>query len=183
MKLGLAALAAVTAVTVTPAVAHATPNPLDPLVSAAVERLQVADPVAALKWITKGDIEDPERVQQVLTSVATAADTRGIDAGYVTRIFTDQIHATEAVEYRRFAEWKLDPAAAPPTAPDLSSSRARIDALNTTIVDELAGQWDLLHSPSCAAALRGATEGAAAAHQLDQDYRDALAYATHSYCN
>ena len=96
----------------TPAVAHATPNPLDPLVSAAVERLQVADPVAALKWITKGDIEDPERVQQVLTSVATAADTRGIDAGYVTRIFTDQIHATEAVEYRRFAEWKLDPAAA-----------------------------------------------------------------------
>lgn len=183
MKLGLAALAAATAVTVMPAVAHATPSPLDPLVSAAVERLQVADPVAALKWITKGDIEDPARVQQVLTSVATAADTRGIDSGYVKRIFTDQIHSTEAVEYRRFAEWKLDPAAAPSTAPDLSSSRARIDTLNTTIVDELAAQWDLLHSPACAAALRDAAEGAAAAHQLDQDYRDALAYATHSYCN
>lgn len=181
-RLGLAALAAVSVASATPGVAQAMPSPLDALVSAAAQRLQVADPVAAVKWITHGDIEDPVRVQQVLDAVATAANTRGIDADYVRRIFTDQIHATEAVEYRRFAEWKLDPAAAPPSAPDLSESRSRIDALNTTIVDELGAQWDLLHSPACVPALRDAADNAATAYGLDPDYRDALAFATHSYC-
>lgn len=183
MKTALAALTAVATVALTPGVAHAAPSPLDPLVSAATQRLQTADPVAAVKWITHGNIEDPARVQQVLDSVTVAAGARGIDAGYVTRIFTDQVHATEAVEYRRFAEWKLDPAAAPTSAPDLSSSRARIDTLNTAIVAELAAQWDLLHSPACAQALRDATESAATTYSLDPDYRDALAFATHSYCN
>nr|WP_235683639.1 MULTISPECIES: chorismate mutase [Mycobacteriaceae] len=181
-RMGLAALAAVSVASATPGVAHAMPSPLDALVSAAAQRLQVADPVAAVKWITHGDIEDPARVQQVLDAVATTAHTRGIDADYVRRIFTDQIHATEAVEYRRFAEWKLDPAAAPPSAPDLSASRSRIDALNTTIVDELAAQWDLLHSPACVPALRDAADTAATTYGLDPDYRDALAFATHSYC-
>jgi chorismate mutase len=176
-----AAVAAVVALA--PAgVAHAAPSPLDALVSAATQRLQTADPVAAVKWLTHGDIEDPARVQQVLTSVAATAGGRNLDADYVTRIFTDQVHATEAVEYRRFSEWKLDPAAAPTAAPDLSSSRTRIDTLNTAIVDELAAQRDLLRSPACAGALRDALDNAAAAYGLDPDYRDALAFATRSYC-
>lgn len=183
MKIGLATLVATTALAVSPiGSAHAAPSPLDPLVSAATQRLQTADPVAAVKWITHGDIEDPARVQQVLTSVAATAGDRGIDAGYVKRVFGDQVRATEALEYRRFSEWKLDPTAAPTTAPDLSSSRARIDALNTTIVDELAAQWDLLHSPACVQAVRDATDNAAAGYDLDPDYRAALASATRSYC-
>lgn len=174
--------AALVAVSLAPTTAHAAPSALDALVSAAAQRLQTADPVAAVKWITHGDIEDPARVQQVLSSVAATAHTRGIDADYVTRIFWDQVHATEAVEYRRFAEWKLDPAGAPTAAPDLSSSRSRIDTLNTTIVDELAAQWDLLHSPACTAALRDAQDNAAVTYGLDPDYRTALTFATHSYC-
>ncbi|CDO08297.1 gamma subclass chorismate mutase AroQ [Mycolicibacterium cosmeticum] len=177
----LTALAAV-AVLAPAGTANAAPSPLDPLVSAATQRLQTADPVAAVKWITHGDIEDPARVQQVLTAVTATAGGHDVDADYVTRIFTDQIHATEAVEYRRFSEWKLDPAAAPTAAPDLSSSRARIDALNTTIVTELGAQRDLLRSPACPAALRDALDNAGATFGLDPDYRQALAFATHSYC-
>ncbi|ORV18393.1 chorismate mutase [Mycolicibacterium canariasense] len=177
----LTALAAVT-VLAPAGVAHAAPSPLDTLVSAATQRLQTADPVAAVKWITHGDIEDPVRVQQVLKAVAASAAGHDVDVDYVTRIFTDQIHATEAVEYRRFSEWKLDPAAAPTAAPDLSSSRARIDTLNTTIVTELAAQRDLLHSPGCVTALQDALDNAGATYGLDPDYRQALAFATHSYC-
>ena len=69
-RMGLAALAAVSVASATPGVAHAMPSPLDALVSAAAQRLQVADPVAAVKWITHGDIEDPVRVQQVVDAVA-----------------------------------------------------------------------------------------------------------------
>ena len=38
---------------------------------------------------------------------------------YVRTIFTDQIAATEGIEYTRFGQWKFDPATAPTTAPDL----------------------------------------------------------------
>ena len=78
--------------------------------------------------------------------------------------------------------WRVSSCAAPTAAPDLSSSRARIDALNTTIVTELGAQRDLLRSPACPAALRDALDNAGATFGLDPDYRQALAFATHSYC-
>ena len=114
--------------------------------------------------------------------VTSHATVRGIDSVYVTNIFLDQINATESIEYSRFAQWKIDPAHAPTSAPDLSSSRATIDALNVQMVDELASQWGVLHSPACPAALRDATNNAAAARRLDPLYRQALDFATRSYC-
>ncbi len=145
--------AAVVAVCLAPTTAHAAPSALDALVSAAAQRLQTADPVAAVKWITHGDIEDPARVQQVLSSVAATAHTRGIDADYVTLIFGDQVHATEAVESAAGSpEMETRSGRGADRVPDLSSSRSRIDTLNTTIVDELAAAVDLLHSPACTAA-------------------------------
>lgn len=167
--------------TVAPAVA-APPSPLDALVDAAAERLKIADPVAAFKWGTHGDIDDPAREQEVLDAVRNTATARGIDPVYVGTVFRDQIDATESIEYTRFAQWKLDPANRPTTAPDLSASRAQIDALNVRMVDEMAAQWNLLHSPACPIALRDAISNATAAHQLDNLYQPALAYATRSYC-
>src|ERR1700757_2933238 len=109
-------------------------NPLTGLVDAAAVRLQIADPVAASKWLSKGSIEDRARADQVLAAVTDDAVGAGVDADYVRRVFADQINATEAVEYGRFSEWKLNPSAAPTTAPDLSASRSAIDALNHTMV-------------------------------------------------
>ena len=119
-------------------------NPLFELVDAAAERLQTAEPVAATKWLTGGSIEDPQRVEQVLEAVSADATGRGVDGGYVRRIFTDQIDATEAIEYTRFAQWKLDPGAAPGAAPDLAVSRATIDRLNTEMVEQVALQSSVL---------------------------------------
>ena len=158
------------------------PSPLTPLVDAAAARLQTAEPVAAFKWLTKGSIEDPARADQVLAAVTADAATAGIDPDYVGQVFSDQISATEAVEYGRFSEWKLDPAAAPTTAPDLSASRSAIDALNHTMVAEIATHWELLQSPQCVDDRSGAVAVVADAHQLDALYREALDFATHSYC-
>jgi chorismate mutase len=156
-------------------------GPLTGLVDAAAQRLQLADPVAAFKWNTHGSIEDPARVQQELTKLGADATAEHIDPGYVTRIFGDQINATEAVEYGRFAQWKLNPAAVP-GAPDLSASRSTIDGLNQTMLTAIAADWDLLHSPACAPQLEAARGEVVAARQLDGLYQQALASATQSYC-
>ena len=163
--------------------AHAAgPSPLTALVDAATVRLQTADPVAAFKWLEGGDIDDPARVDQVLDAVTADARTAGVDADYVRRLFTDQIDATEAVEYTRFAQWKLDPAAAPKTAPDLSASRSTIDGLNRTMVAEIASHWQALLSSQCDADRDSAVTAVADAHRLDALYRQALDFATRTYC-
>ncbi|OBA94325.1 chorismate mutase [Mycobacteriaceae bacterium 1482268.1] len=166
-----------------PATASAEPaGPLYRLVDTAAQRLATADPVAASKWIDGGPITDAQRADQVLNAVAADATAHGIDPNYVRAVFTDQIHATEGVEYTRFAQWKFDPAAAPTAAPDLAQSRAAIDGFNKVMVDEIALQWNSLHSPSCAVELQQAAESVGVARQLDPLYRQALSSATSSYC-
>ncbi|TFV54709.1 chorismate mutase [Mycobacterium sp. PS03-16] len=157
-------------------------GPLTALVDAAAERLGTAEAVAANKWNTKGPIEDPARVAQVLNAVATDATARGVDPARVRRIFTDQIGATEAIEYTRFAQWKLDPAAAPATAPDLAASRSVIDGLNRAMVEQMAAHWPVLTSPDCPARVREATDAVSAARVLDPLYRQALTFVTRGYC-
>jgi chorismate mutase len=173
---------AVTAMPVTATARGDDANPLLELVDAATQRLQTAEPVAATKWINGGSIEDPQRVEQVLSAVASEATGRGIDPGFVRQAFTDQIHATEAIEYSRFAQWKLDPGSAPGVAPDLSSSRATIDRLNAEMVDQVAVHWSVLHSPDCSRVLDDARTTVTNARMLEPFYQKALAFSTHSYC-
>jgi chorismate mutase len=151
-------------------------------VDAAAQRLQTADAVAASKWISKGPIEDPARERQVIEAVAEAAKARGVDPGFVQTLFRDQIDATVGVEYARFSGWKLNPASAPLTAPDLSDSRDTIDGLNRTMVAEVAAQWDSLHSADCHGDLRAAEDAVVNARTLDDLYQAALSSATRSYC-
>ncbi|AQT80052.1 chorismate mutase [Mycolicibacterium litorale] len=156
--------------------------PLHDLVDAVAQRLQTADPVAANKWLTGGSITDPARVKQVLAAVAKDAESAGVSTDYVTDVFTNQINATEGIEYRRFADWKFGAAAAPTAAPDLSDSRAVIDGLNHQIVSQIAAQWPLLHSPGCPDALTAAKAAVATERQFDDLYRQGLDVATRSYC-
>jgi chorismate mutase len=155
---------------------------LTALVDAAAQRLQVAELVAALKWNTHGAIEDPGRVQQELANLGAEATAAHVDPNYVARVFGDQINATEAIEYSRFAGWKLNPADAPVTAPDLSESRSTIDGLNRTMLTQIVADWDLLHSPACTPDLDTARSDVVRARQLDGLYQQALSLATHSYC-
>ncbi|OBG67571.1 chorismate mutase [Mycobacterium sp. E3298] len=155
---------------------------LTELVDAAAQRLQIAEPVAAVKWQTHGPIEDPDRIQQELAKLATQASARQVDPDYVTKVFGDQINATEGIEYRRFADWKLDPAGAPTQSADLAASRSAIDDLNQTMLNQIVADWDLLHSAACPAQLDLARDGVVRTRRLDAIYQRALALATRSYC-
>ena len=156
--------------------------PLYQLIDTAAERLQAADPVAASKWINGGPITDTARVHQVLAAVGAEAESDGVPVDYVRTLFTDQINATEAIQYSRFAWWKLNPAAAPATAPDLSTSRTGIDALNHRMVAEIAEQLPVLRSADCSIELDAAKAAVNGARALDPLYRQALDAATRSYC-
>lgn len=167
---------------VAPPAAADPPGPLHDLIDAAAQRLQTADPVAAGKWLTGGAITDPARVKVVLDQVSAEAQSAGVPTDFVTEVFTDQINATEGIQYARFAGWKFDPATAPVSAPDLTASRAVIDGLNHHMVTEIAAQWPVLQSPSCAAELAAATAAVAAEQGFNDLYREALGSATRSYC-
>jgi len=160
-----------------------TANPLAELVDAAAGRLQVADDVAAVKWRTGGAIEDPVRVQQQLAQLADDAARNDLDPAYVQRIFGDQIAATEAVEHHRFAQWKLDPATAPASAPELAASRARIDGFNREMLTQIGLRRQQLHSPECAALLDEAVREVSAARRLGEFEHGALTSATREYCS
>jgi chorismate mutase len=177
--------AVVAALAVAAVVPHAradSSSPLTELVDAAAQRLQVAEPVAAAKWNSHGAVEDPGRVRDELAKLGAAAAGDHLDPGYVTRVFGDQINATEAIEYSRFADWKLNPAGVPAAAPDLSASRAAIDGLNETMLTQIAADWDALHSPECPTQLDAARNGVVGARRLDGLYQRALTTATRSYC-
>jgi chorismate mutase len=180
--LGLCALTALAVMPTTAPALGDDANPLLELVDAATQRLQTAEPVAASKWKTGGSIEDPQRVEQVLGAVSADATGKDVDADYVRRIFTDQIDATEAIEYNRFAQWKLDPGSAPGVAPDLSASRAIIDRLNAEMVEQVAVHWPVLRSPDCTGTLDDARTAIAKSRMLDPLYQQALSFSTHSYC-
>jgi chorismate mutase len=121
-------------------------------------------------------------VQQELAKLGAEATGQHIDPNYVTRVFGDQINATEAIEYSRFADWKLNPSSVPANPPDLSASRAAIDGLNQTMLAQIAANWDLLHSSACVPQLDAASSGVIGARQLDGVYQRALSLATGSYC-
>jgi chorismate mutase len=175
---------AVLVVTLVAPQAHADSlSPLMELVDAAAARLQVAEPVAAFKWRSHGAIEDPGRVEQELAKLGADATAKHIDADYVARVFGDQINATEGIEYSRFADWKLNPSSAPAASPDLSASRSTIDALNQTMLTQIALNWDPLHSAACVVQLDAARGDVIGARQLDSLYQQALSLATQSYCS
>jgi chorismate mutase len=158
------------------------PGPLFKLVDDAARRLQTADPVAASKYLTGGAVDDPTREQQVIDSVTDAAVAKHVDQAFVHDVFRDQIDATDSLEHSRFAAWKIDPGSAPRTAPDLSSSRDVINGLNEAMVDDIAEQWNVLHTKTCPADLDVARAAVAAELHLDPLYQKALGYAVHGYC-
>lgn len=155
---------------------------LTALVDSLAERLVIAEPVAAYKWSAHAAIEDPARVEQEISTLREDAAAAHVDPDYVARVFTDQIDATEAIEYRRFADWKLDPAAVAPALADLAASRAAIDVLNTKILSQIALNWSLLGSSDCAGVLQYSRDEVIRLRGLDNLYQRALTAATASYC-
>jgi chorismate mutase len=167
----------------TPAQVRAdTTSPLTALVDATAQRLQIAESVAAFKWGTQAAIEDPSREQQELAGLREDAAAQNLDPDYVARVFGDQFSAMDAIEYSRFADWKLNPSDVPAAPADLSASRSAIDGLNNKILSQIGLNWSLLGSPGCARRLTDASSETIRAHRFGTLYQQALSRATASFC-
>ncbi len=118
--------------------------------SAALDRLEIADDVAASKYLSGKAVADPAREQAVVDATIAAAKADGVDPVAAERIIRAQITASKQVQYALIAFWHANPAQAPTTAPDLTTSvRPRINAVDARLVPAIGAASAALADPAC----------------------------------
>ncbi|AWS46531.1 chorismate mutase [Streptosporangium sp. 'caverna'] len=157
---------------------------LVPLTDLAVQRILLADKVAAAKFGTGRPIDDPVREQQVLDQVTTLSTGMGLDPADGTRFFRDQIDAGKVVQHGLYALWGTRPKLRPADRPDLTTEvRPQLDKITTEILEQLKATADVRGANhACDVQLSGAAASAAQHRHLDRLHRDALNVALRSVC-
>lgn len=146
------------------------------------ERLRLSTEVAVSKWNNRRPIHDPRRAQEVLQSAVEQGKRRNLPLEYVERVFSDQIAASESVQYALHSRWSLNQGLS-----DLSvyieSTRSKLTALTPQILETLD---DLrLHQQShatCIADIHSATEGKIDSNGWEDERASALRFATAQLC-
>ena len=99
-----------------------TRDTLQPLVEISAQRLAIAEQVALAKWDSGTPVEDAAREAQVIASATEAAESRGLDAAWVSNLFRAQIEANKLVQYSLLAVWRRLGKAPDHTPVDLGKS-------------------------------------------------------------
>jgi chorismate mutase len=135
-----------------PASAHLpnTADRLDTIGALVSHRLQLADPVAESKWLSGKPITDAAREQAVVDEAVALAQQEGVDPQLVTRVIRAQIEASKVVQRGLITRWTHHPDAAPTTAPDLTTIRPQLDAIDTDLVTAIGQVQALSTDPTCA---------------------------------
>ncbi len=160
-------------------------GPLGELTDLAVERVQVADLVAAAKFGTTQPIDDPAREQQVLDTVRTKATALGLNPENAARFFRAQIEANKLVQRGLYARWTEHPEEVPQRRPDLGTEvRPILDRLTTEILAELK-DTERLRKPTLKCEIHAtiAERSAVVLHHLDRLHENALAEAMRTVCS
>ncbi|MCZ4509750.1 chorismate mutase [Streptomyces sp. ActVer] len=189
------AVIAATAVTGTmPAAAHAQAVPestttaasasgLGALTELFVERLLLADKVAAAKYGTESPIDDPVRERQILDDVAARAAGLGLDPDAVTAVFRDQIEANKLVQRGLYARWDAHPDERPTERPDLAKEvRPALDLITTRLLAALQETAPVRADASCGPRLYASAALSAYGHRLDVLHLKGLGRALPSVC-
>ncbi|WP_317230722.1 gamma subclass chorismate mutase AroQ [Clavibacter sp. MX14-G9D] len=149
--------------------------------AAVLDRLEVADDVAASKRLSGRPVTDPVREQAVVDATVRAARADGVDPVAAERIIRAQIAASTQVQHALLARWRAHPEEAPATAPDLATVvRPRIDAIDARLIPAIGDAADALDDPACrhlVTEARGALGGG-----LDDVHRKALRTALAAVC-
>ncbi|WP_434446418.1 gamma subclass chorismate mutase AroQ [Lentzea sp. E54] len=160
-------------------------GPLGELTGLAVQRVQVADLVAAAKFGTTQPIDDPAREQQVLDTVRAKAVQLGLDPENAARFFRAQIEANKLVQRGLHERWAEHPEEVPQHRPDLGTEvRPVLDRLTTGILAELK-DTERFRRPTltCEVHATVAERSAVLVHRLDRLHEDALAEAMRTVCS
>ncbi|SDI13001.1 gamma subclass chorismate mutase AroQ [Nonomuraea jiangxiensis] len=160
------------------------PAGLPGLVELAVQRLLLADAVAAAKFGGGGPITDPARERELLGSVATRSARIGLAPEAGTRFFRAQIEAAKAVQRGLHARWRAHPELRPRERPDLATEvRPRLDLLTPRLL-RLLKQTEPARARAgeCRTRLALAGHAAETRDRLDGLHRDALTLALAPVC-
>nr|WP_304438795.1 chorismate mutase [Nocardia sp. NRRL S-836] len=160
-------------------------GPLGELTGLAVQRVRVADLVAAAKFGTTQPIDDPAREQVVLDGVRARSAGLGLDPENAVRFFRAQVEANKLVQRGLYARWTAHPEEVPLHRPDLATEvRPVLDRLTTDILAELRDTTSVRHpSPRCEVHAALAERSAVVLHHLDRLHEDALAEALRTVCS
>ncbi len=181
------AVAGAMVIVTAPTVAAQDPNPLLPLVELAAQGLQEADEMAVARWVEGLGVKDEAGYQQMLQEVVQYAKDQGygdVDPAYVERIISDQLNASEGVQYMNFANWEIDPAAAPtkgrPFPAVRNTMRETSNELAKGVLDSAAARST--QRAQCVGNLESARVSARAVRKLRPALNPYLNYATRSFC-
>ncbi|TDD21164.1 gamma subclass chorismate mutase AroQ [Nonomuraea diastatica] len=157
---------------------------LSGLVELVVERLLLADAVAAAKFGGTSPVADPERERALLGKVATLSARTGLPAETGVRFFRAQIEASKVVQRGLHARWRAHPELRPRERPDLASEvRPRLDRLTPRLLRQLKEAEPGRSGPGrCQARLTAARLAAQTRARLDKLHRDALRSALTPVC-
>jgi chorismate mutase len=129
--------------------ARASSAQLDAVGDLVLRRLALADPVAESKWLSGKPIADPAREQAVVDEAVALAQQQGVDPALVSRVVRAQISASKVVQRGLVNHWAHDPWTAPTTAPDLSTIRPQLDAIDTELVAAIGSAQTVTRDPRC----------------------------------
>ncbi|GAA0940846.1 chorismate mutase [Nonomuraea longicatena] len=156
---------------------------LEPLVELSLERVRLADKVAAAKWGTTLPIDDPAREKQVLDAVATQSETLGLNPAVATRIFRDQIEANKLVQRALHARWRAHPGGQPAERPDLATQvRPHLDRITGELLQAIKDTGHVRERISCQTKLTRILTGVADEEDLGRLHARGLTRALTSIC-
>lgn len=119
-------------------------DPFGPLAELAVRRVMLSDLVAAAKFGTGQQIDDPVREQQIIDAVVAESVRRGMPSEPPARFFRAQIEASKIVQNGLFKRWARHPGERPARTPDLATEvRPQLDLLTEQILGQLHATVEL----------------------------------------
>jgi chorismate mutase len=107
---------------------------LDKLAELVVQRLSLAQDVAAAKYTSGNPIDDPVRELEILQWAARALNGSGLYQRIGMQFFRDQIEANKVIQRELHHRWNRHPEEVPAVNPDLASEiRPKLDQLTRQI--------------------------------------------------
>jgi chorismate mutase len=150
-----------------------------------IQRLALAQDVAAAKYVTGAPIDDPVREQKVLHSAAFALDAIGFDHAIGMQFFRDQIEANKVIQRSLHHRWRRHPGEIPGTNPDLVAKIGlSLEYINTQIIRQFIFMDEMSRFTTDQAT--GLTDrrysATLSARQLPALHRHAALFAVRSLC-
>ena len=160
-------------------------NPLDNLLELAVQRIIVAQDVAAVKYVSHRPIDDPVREREILQTVASALSANGHYQQAGLQFFRDQIEASKVIQRGLHHRWHAHPEEVPPVCCSLDAEvRPKLDQITKQIVRqfEYAAAMPRMRRGDVAALVDKRLSTAMPARQLPRLHWHVAVFAMRSLC-